>query len=259
MNALKIISVLSLSLLLGCGSTNERIKNPDIQDNDQKAQEIVSLAKKLVAQKRKLQPNSWDVSLEESFKKDNPLRPPSFALKSGTPPKLNNPNLWDAGLWNCTKLAVGRLLCDLSSLNHMVAQHFAEGANGDVVGQVVVFAPDENTLVASCKESAGVNITIGTRLNSTLYSSDELVVTFDNQQSENYEFTTSNKQFGTIDDTQQLLAKLMTDAISMEIQSLSENTDSNKSARFIVKNFPKAWEIACGWHLAYNAQTGIDR
>ena len=259
MNSLKIISLLSLTLIVGCELTNERAAEEEVQDNDQKAQEIVSLAKKLVEQKRKLQPNSWDVSLEESFKKDNPLRPPSFALKSGTPPKLKNPNLWDAGLWNCTKLTVGKLLCDLSSLNHMVAQHFAENANGDVIGQVAVFAPGENTLVASCKESASVNISIGTRLNSTLYSGDELVVTFDNESYSKYEFTANNKQFGTFDDTQQLLAKLMTDATSMKVQSSSENNESNNSARFIVKNFPRAWEVACGWHLSYDAKTGIDR
>ena len=137
----------------------------------------------------------------------------------------------------------------------MVAQHFAESANGEVTGQVVVFAPNKHTLVASCTESAGIQVSIGTRLNTKFYSGSELVVRFNNEQAVKYGFNSGKPNLGTVSDTKQLLAQLMADYTSMEIRPSSEFNQTNTSVRFIVKNFPKAWEVACGWHLEYDAKT----
>jgi len=259
MEFMKKLILLSLTFLVACEFNNEKTIGPEAQETSPDAQAVVDAAKKLVELQRKLQPNSWDVSLEESLMKENPLTPPFFTPKSGIPPNLSDTSYWDAGLWNCRKLKLGMPLCDIDSSEHMIAQHFAEGANSDVTGQVAVLAPGEHTLVSSCMESGGIKISIGTRRSSDLFKGDELVVGFDNEQSVKYKFNSINSNLVAIKDAKQLLENLMADFTSIEIRSSSENNESSDNARFIVKNFAKAWAVACGWHLEYDAKTGIKK
>ena len=78
---------------------------------------------------------------------------------------------------------------------------------------------------------------------------------FNNEQAVKYGFNSVKPILGTVSDTKQLLAQLLADYTSMEIRPSSEFNQTNTSERFIVKNFPKAWEVACCWHLEYDANT----
>jgi len=110
---MKIIRLFTLILLTACGSNVERVKSPELQktNSDNLASRALELAKIIDQQQQEAQPNSWDVSSEESRTKENPLTPPVVVLNSGVPPNLvdGRPPL-DAGLWNCQKLKSGQLI-----------------------------------------------------------------------------------------------------------------------------------------------------
>jgi len=198
------------------------------------------------------------VSSEESWTKENPLTPPVVVLNSGVPPNLvdGGPPL-DVGLWNCRKLKVGSSFCQDDLWEHIIAIYFKEGTSGKVTGQVAIYGSVDHTLVASCKESGGVEIEIYTQYYDSSYQDKELEFEFgfDNEPFVKYEINRSN---GIVMDKKLLFAKLMDDITSVKIKAPPTDNDSDTSMRFVVKNFPKAWAVACGWHQEYNAVTGIE-
>ncbi len=258
---MKILILAALILTVGCSLNPERVKSPDSKETSPELVKLLDSANKLVELQRKAQPISWDVSEEESYAKENPFTPPEFTLNSGVPPKpISYPNPYpsDSGLWNCPRLKAGSAHCqDIEARKHMIAVHYPEKANSKGGGQVAAFGYS-NTLVADCNESDGVVITINSPfIRKVDKELSELSIGFDNESFANYKITLLNESSAAVTDSKLLLAKLMEDFTAVKIQTLSAKNASANNLQFIVKNFPKAWAVACGWHSEYDVVTGI--
>jgi len=259
---MRILILFTPVLLTACGLFVEK---PQETDLDVMAARLLESADRLVESQRRTQPKSWDVSIEESMKKDNPLTPPAFVLNSGSPPNPGDGEWWNGGLWNCQKLNMGSPLCQDDPWEHMTAQYTTEDSNSEVTGQVGVYGTKDHTLVAYCKKSGGVEIEIQSPYLDPSYNGNELEIGFDNEpfvkyklgSVKTYQFGSVNTFTGIILDTNLLLAKLMDDFTSVKIRTSPANNASSNSIEFVVKNFPKAWEVACGWHVKYDAVAGI--
>lgn len=257
---MRILILCTLVSLAACGSIG-----PQRADLEARAARLLESADRLIESQRKAQPKSWDVSIEESMRKENPLTPPSFVFNSGSPPNSGEGEWWNSGLWNCQKLKLGSRLCQDDLWGHMTAQYTTGDSNSDVTGQVGVHGTQDHTLVAYCNESGRVEIEIHTPYLDPRFNGNELEIGFDNEPFVTYqlgsvktfEFDSVINFTGTITDTKLLLEKLMGDSAKVRVRTSPVNSEPTKSMQFVVKNFPKAWEVACGWHVKYDANTGI--
>jgi len=257
---MRILILFTLALLTACGSNVEKETDLDVL-----AARLLESADRLVYSQRQAQPKSWNVSIEESMKKENALTPPAFVLNSGMPPNPGDGEWWNGGLWNCQTLNLGSSQCQDDPWEHMTAQYTTEDSNSEVTGQVGVHGTKDHTLVAYCKESGRVEIEIQTPYLDPSYSSNELEIGFDDDRFvkyqlgsvKKYEFDSVVNYTGIITDTKLLLTELMSDSTSVNIRTSRADSASTNSIQFVVKNFPRAWEVACGWHVKYDAETGI--
>jgi len=264
---MRILILFTLTLLTACGSNVKKFYSAEPQETDLDvlAARLLESADRLVHSQRKAQPKSWDVSMKESMTKENALTPPAFVLNSGSPPNPDDGEWLNGGLWNCQKLKMGSPLCQDDPWEHMTAQYTTEDSNSEVTGQVGVHGTKDHTLTAYCKKSGGVEIEIQTPYLDPSYSGNELEIGFDDEPFvtyqlglvKTYEFGSVKNFTGIVADTELLLEKLMGDFTSVKMRTVPANSASANSIQFVVKNFPRAWEVACGWHVRYDAIAGI--
>ena len=72
----KVLTLIPLTAMVACGVAAERDTTTEARGASAEARAVVDAAQRLGELQNELQPNSWDVSLEESFLKENPLTPP---------------------------------------------------------------------------------------------------------------------------------------------------------------------------------------
>lgn len=253
---MKLLLLPLLALMVACGSPTERGPSSDQQSSNSAALKVLESANALVELKRKAQPQSWDVSLEESMTKENPLVSPKFVFNSGVAPRQKS-YLNYSGLWNCQKLDVGSEFCQDEPDLHMIASHYIEDASGEAVGQVAALRAS-SSLAVYCKASEEAMIRIAApNFRNSENQVIELEIGFDDEPLENYELTLDYQDRGVITQNKRLLAKLMKDYSSMQYRALSISDASTDSLHIVVKNFPKAWAVACGWHSQYDAAKGM--
>ncbi len=256
---MKVLILPLLILAVGCGSSPDRVTSADSQETSPDLVKLLDLANKVVELQRKAQPISWNVSEEESYAKENPFTPPEFTLNSGVPPKqIANPYPSDSGLWNCPRLKAGSTHCqDIEARKHMIALHYPETTNSQGGGKVAAFNI-RSTLVADCNVSDGVEITITSPFIRNVDNKvSELSIGFDNEPFVNYKMTSLNEWDSAFTNPKLLLAKLMEDFTTVKVRTLSTENASVNTLEFTVKNFPKAWAVACGWYSEYDVATGV--
>ncbi|MFK7997888.1 MAG: hypothetical protein AB8B87_27435 [Granulosicoccus sp.] len=139
-----------------------------------------------------------------------------------------------------------------------MAQYFTEGANDEVIGQVAVFGEQDYSLLALCKEFGGVSVKVDLPYyDDSGFATGEHWFAFGSEPWATYKISFDDNFSIVVAEAKLFFANLMNDMVSMKVQKISENISPEESIQFVVKNFPTAWKVACGWHAEYNASTGI--